>query len=327
MIKFNKKVILFLCIPIISFIFYCDKELEENYFLSQYDDWKFYMDIKDNILFITLYNTGILFIDITDPFHPIVLEELKVGNPFDVQINENYLFVSDMLFNGISIVDISELYNPSIIGNIPQADNAEIKVLENYIFYLNDINEISLRVADVTNPENIIYVDKLLCESLKHFDIQGDFLFLLDNNKLKIINISNKSDIFVESELTLDLFDNLAKIKCFNNVCYIINNNKLNIIDVHSITNPSLIDTILFEENNYDFDIKEDLLYIASGSGIIIYNIENLGNHFEEHRYLLSYANESADLLINNNLLFLTLFKKGLLIFDISEPLNIKRIL
>lgn len=235
----------------------------------------------------------------------------------------NYIYLA--MDNGIlGIIDVSDPKNPKTVSFLPQTgfvmETYAIVYKNNYLYVSGmDIgDEVGMDIFDVSDPANPrgVWYQKGLIEQI---GISDNYLFLL-GSKFWIFDISNPE----KPSLIGDFKDYLSYEGMYisGNRAYLSDGNEgLLVLDISGKKKPTIIgkyrkwgedilvfDTIVYEMTNSSFSDKKDQLAILDTTDPK--NITLLKT-FEREQLAELYP-------IGKNL-FVT-YKKGILVFDISNP-------
>lgn len=236
--------------------------------------------IKHNDLLVLAGSYGyeetimeLIILDISSLDKPILLGEYSSVNKTltELVIRNNQLFLAFDLenqgFTGFEILDISDR------TNIQQISEVIDDTYNEYMFYESDVgiigntvyllaNRTKINVYNITNSNNITKINNITLESIRGFEIYGNYIY---TNGLDILNITNPLNLtFLEppSQFTAG-----AHILRFGNRFVLSGGpNHIQILTVTNISNP-----VLSEDFNHEF-----FEYQISGSGglnvIFLYN-------------------------------------------------------
>ncbi len=188
------------------------------------------ISIQDNLAFVINSFLGIIWIDISDPTSPQVIDNLYILPYSDFVFDSGYIFVS-MQVGGICVINISS--NPASIVNyctevdsikeialnetklfaldennvmhIFQKNSSSLAEIGSYIFpndvrcltaynnYLYYESNYSIKIMDVSIPENPIVISTISNQgTIKEMKIIGHFLYVISINRgLLIFDLIN----------------------------------------------------------------------------------------------------------------------------------------
>ncbi len=132
---------------------------------------------------------GIKVIDVSDPYYPIEIGECNTyGQPFDIQISDNYAYVANGLSTiglggQVKIIDVKDPQNPIEIANIKLRNFVRsIAVSGNFLYVAADGDTIRIfDIIDPINPNQIgyIYIDGYT-SILTTYE---DYIYIANNEK------------------------------------------------------------------------------------------------------------------------------------------------
>ncbi|MDP8238760.1 MAG: beta-propeller domain-containing protein [Candidatus Hatepunaea meridiana] len=154
---------------------------------------------------------------------------------YDIAIQGEYAYIATGT-TGLQILDVSDLDNHNVVGSWKSLSRDLRSVcISDDIAYMTVGNARGLRVIDVSNPvrpvqRNYFYEDRWisdLCAS-------GDFVYLISDNYLRIVDMSNPRD--PEEVGNCQLF-RASHLCVSGDYVYIISNN--NEFRIYNVSNPS----------------------------------------------------------------------------------------
>lgn len=187
---------------------------------------------KDNYLFIVEPNKGIHFIDNSDPANPNNTGFLNVMGASGLAIKGDYLYITALV--DLVIVDVSNFNNPTEIKREEEIFPTALPLMEKN-YPTTTIDKSLGIVTDWTVTETTeevndfpVWIGCFECETLTTFSasngasaesgsggatgvsgsyalmtIKDDYLYVIDNNRLKPISISNPTELQVSDDVYL----------------------------------------------------------------------------------------------------------------------------
>ena len=240
---------------------------------------------------------------------------LEIINIDNYQLMMGNFNVSYGSVNGIDIMDDIAYLTVNIQDNI---DKDEDNNNENGILF----------VIDVKNPEKPVKKIKIdINERINGVTCIDDLIYVHGNEYIHIIKIYDSLYYeVVEKKFISDPYDSIAEnIIIENNLAFVsyVNSNHLNIFNMLKFSNNQLYNT---EKLSLLYGIKtvyEDILYIINNDEIIIMDVND-----PKHPLTKGITDiESSEqgfvnyIIVFNKKIFMT-NELGLLIYDISDPLN-----
>jgi hypothetical protein len=113
--------------------------------------------VKGNLLLQNDVNTGVHFIDISNPAQPVKLAFLNVPFSTEMSIKDNFLYVNN--FNDLLVFNISNPSSPALVKrmeNVFPYPNSEYPPVSNTYFECVDPRKgivVDWKLADVTDPK------------------------------------------------------------------------------------------------------------------------------------------------------------------------------
>lgn len=248
------------------------------------------LKIYKNLLII--YGTSILgggreghkfeIYDITIPDQPQYLSEFSSSKHvlwnFDFEIQNDYLFIATT-DSGIFVVDIHDPYQPFPVSffytSKPGGQTIwDISLYGNYLYLANYTR--GLKILNIADPYNIILEDSLNNVNPKLVLARDSLLYLVQNHRSKIFDISNPVSPLLISDLPVGGYT-AQSVDENSKYWYISFNTFTTLIDIEDKYNPVIVDSIF---TNYFWPGKNYLLnnkyIVLNGNGMHIIKNKNV---------------------------------------------------
>ena len=286
--------------------------------------------IRDNLAFVSSEKEGLAIFDISTPEAPRLVGKYDIaagsgaialaGNGRDILLTDRestlYLF------------SVDDPANPKVITTFTTSGTGTGVAGKNNLVFISEGNQ-GLETIDLSDPE--------YPQQKSHYDHSGviknvvfneTHAFISDRDGIKIIDISTSPAAIQTAEIKTEgpgssLF--LAK-----NHLYIAGDRffGLKIIDISDPNVPIITATLEPEESDIAFksiDVVDNCAYIASSNNskgkLYIYDISNPAAPDLVCELELP-AGRAVDITIENDFALITLEENGLIIIDISNPLE-----
>ena len=245
--------------------------------------------VLDNYAYVTVRDSGLIIIDVEDPFHPEEVGRLSnIGRVDKFRIQNDLAYLADRN-SGIRIVDISEPTSPEQIGIIQLPDEVmSISLSDNYAIIAAYGENAGLYVLDIEDPDNPEQISFLQLNDEYHFwgiwdiAISGDYAYATGSYEHEFLQTLSK-------------------------------------IDISDPENPVLEWTTSTFPNGFYLTVENNQAFIpAAWDGFHIYD---LGNREEIGYYQLDYYGYN-DVAISGNYAYVSESNNGLHIYDISLAMN-----
>lgn len=243
----------------------------------------------------------------------------------EVRIGESIAFIADMgeiylVPGGLKIIDITDQENPLLLGEYSMnlwamPNNLDIK--NSYVYMQDYINSTNKLIAlDVSNPDAPQLAGEYPYSAKDIF--AGDFyVYILDNDNLRIFDLQDPSNPILEGSLALS--DDALRICVNNGYAFIAGNgvNTLWIVDVSDCSNPQLITSITTACNyTRDIVVQDSLLYLVCTQYMQIISIGDINNPTIVST--LDEVNSATGICVKNNYAYIA--DNNLLKIDVSDP-------
>lgn len=269
---------------------------------------------------------GLKFIDVSEPYNPILLDTFYIGNVTYAQVVGNVAYA--VAGGDILIIDISNPQNISLLGSYATPGQAKsISILSN-LAYITD-GEWGLEIVDVSNPQSPVLVgsyntqgealsvaitDWVAYVSTVIWQISGYY-----SSDLLCIDISNPQNPTIRC--SYDTSGYARTVAAVGYTAYWTNNvSGLNIVNFPDFASPDLITTIMphaTSEINQCY-VHGNLLYVSdlSWNEISVYDINNPMTPVLNNRYAWNLG--SINMCVANNTLYTANGFGGLNIHNLS---------
>jgi len=290
---------------------------------------------EDNRVFMTSLEV-IYSVDISDLTTPHKLAENYVSDryPTCIAVKDDYLYVADNFFEfGIKVFDATAFDSLNWVTTIRTNTIANSAQIVDSLLYLFG-GVLDCAVYNISDPLNAQFVTYLPMPienwGPTSVAISGNSLFLKgEENSLLAIDISNPTDPFVSDTLlnSNTWLDNEGTLAAAGERVY---SGYLNGIQVADINNPAeMVEELAIPLLALPRSTlwQDDVLYISCSSGFWIFDVSN-----PVQPELLNTTLSGIlihEMLLDNNILYAVTsgtpgseFKRGLMIFDMSDRLN-----
>lgn len=232
--------------------------------------------------------------------------------------------------SNITTVSILELYNGFYYD----------VYIQNGFGYILPMYEPNIFIADLDNPSNPTYITS------EGFDIYytSDFLDLYGFDEILLMTSSdidlsiyslgnNTNPQFVSHINNIDIDNWGERIFVRDNLAFIKKEDSLELIDISDINNPYNVKSVTIQESE-DYSFILDIVYylnyvyiVSNENEVLIINVENPEDAFIEEIFTFDTLETINSLYNYKNHLYVAIRKaidkkKGLLVYDITDPLN-----
>jgi len=226
-------------------------------------------------------------VDISDKENPKILASVDVtGGYMDFCVKDNYAYIPYQVWDqntnttkdsGFQVIDISDKENPKIVGEYKtKGQIINVFAADKYIYTAFQVAEVKdnyykvvesgFQIVDITDKEKPTLVGKYSSKSQNGInamcvDSDGNFAYVLDDQYLKIIDVTNKDSFTEKGKLYLPIWSNFLYFK--DNYLYVSSTNALEIIDVSDKEKPTLTGGVFSKGNISKIFVLEDSVYLA----------------------------------------------------------------
>lgn len=302
------------------------------------------IEICENYMYI-LSGTIFSIWDLSNLSQPeLISEYYHQSRVSSIKVSKNLVFLGGG-DHGIRIIDVHDPAKPFLAGVYNPGSVMAIAVKENYIFVANKSGD--MEIIDISDPEWPFFVTSYrLNNYIYNIEVHDNRLYLACSyDGVQIFDIQNPIEpeflgAFDTPFLTYDLFvkDSLA---------YVLDNFDFIILDVKDPSSPSNTFNYSLPKISFDFVISNNNAFIAGNSqwaGVMEYKIPSIYSfqrpspfrstimQNESFLHIVDLQNPVSpqiiynypmqcisDIVISNNYAYVTDYKSGLFIIDISD--------
>ena len=275
--------------------------------------------IKDNILYVADWFSGMHLYDISLPQNPKLLSSYHTpGSPKGVVVRNNTAYIADD-DHGLQIVDVSDPKNPSFISEIPLTGLAyTMKLIKDHLYIASHRG--GFHIVDVSNDKQPKLISTFDTPSKAWaLEYQSGLLYVADDSSgLLIFDVKNPAAPKLINQFNPGGFAEDVILK--NNKAYIaFFDIGLIMLDISDPLNLIILSQLKTPGNARGIEIKNNLLYLASWeAGVLIIDIANE----TQPKILGHYDTKGATwgLSVEKNNLYAMDWWGGIKVLDVSNP-------
>lgn len=275
--------------------------------------------IRDNILYVADWFSGIHLYDITEPHQPRLLSSLKTaGSPKGIVVRDDYAYVADD-DHGLLIVDVSDPNQPKPVSTLQTAGLAYIPQLQGNRLYLAS-HRGGFQIIDISNASAPVLLSSTnTAGKAWGIQVRGELTFIADDETGLLIfdtrdpTTPKQIGAFTPGGAAEDVVvdGDYAFVTFFDNGVYVV--------DISDPTNPTAISHVATPGNARGVVRKGDYLYIADWlAGLQVIDISDPA----QPRIVGSYDTEGAawGLRLKDEHAYIFDWWGGLAVLNISNP-------
>lgn len=253
----------------------------------------------------------------------------KVVKTFSFELYPAELKEIQILINDVTVIEINNLILPyidpvrALSAEYSRSENSLLlkwdydqpanfkiyKKVGNYYSYIGETSEHSFKIVDINKNEYLYYVNAIYNgkeSGLTEINVFNDFykLNIVDH---KYFNLNKSSDIFI-----------------YNNYAFVSRVGEgLSVIDISNPNIPNVLNNYKNFGSVYDVFIKENYAYLACYSRLKIVDITDIMNPIEIGHF---DAERVTKVIVSGNYAYINYEDKDILIIDITDPTEPRRI-
>lgn len=280
--------------------------------------WCWDLTVKDNYIFAQCWDrylgSFLLSCSIKDPGNPIIKSVADVEGVI-LGLTDTLAFV--LQYGMVRIVSIT---NPDSIFTLSEFDTygykEHIKTLDDLIFIADAYN--GLLVIDPTDFNNPVYIKRFSSPGTTEDLIVEDNYVYMSNHGLRIIDISDPSNLSVIGSFTTHY--GTDKINKDGDLIFLIDWNigGARIISINSINDPKEIAQIIINQGIISLATFNDYIYLSQGDSLGIWSIVDPTS--PAHVTTLPLQGYCSELLVKDSLLITCQDPGGIIIYNVSNP-------
>jgi len=310
---------------------------------------------KDQFIYINELNEGIHVFDNSNPANPSEVAFIEIPGNLDMAIRNSLLYVDSYI--DLVVIDISEPANPFEVDRIKDAFPNVLPPLDyTYPVYgldfskgvvtgweTREITEVSetgsgpMRyyvefdgIGGAAIGENQVNIGPSatgISGSMARFTIRGEYLYAVNNNALKVFNISTSPGI--TSGAVIQLERQVETIFPRNNQLFLGTTTGMMVYDISSPATPTFLSVFTHINSCDPVVVEGNLAYVTLRSGtqcngftnqLDVIDISSVSNPFLVKSYPMFNPH---GLGIDNNILFICDGEAGLKVYDATDPMAI----
>ena len=216
------------------------------------------------ICYLTDHNYGLYILNVSDPYNPLILSKYTdQGEIDDLVVFGDFAYVIDQE-DGLEIVDISDPTDPQKLGEFQygvEGYHVDVIIKDDFA-YLTDV-QTGLTIVNITDPTNMQEIGSYYENSQFHWmDIQNNFLFIPDQDKIRIIDISDPSNPTLHT--TIEDTGTHIVISVKNDLIYVSDMEEgLEIYNVTDLENPEKLITFFDGGIPFGHWIENNIIFVA----------------------------------------------------------------
>ncbi len=282
---------------------------------------------------LTQNPAGLFILDISDPGNPTEVGNFELqGTILDVAKEGDLLIIADGDYNhrdvSMLIIDVSDPESPHEIFRL-RAGHAFARGLattENYVF-MTDYRYSTIKIVDISDPENIFFVGDAITEHALPFDIAtaGD-LACVAANRLFVFSTNNQEHTMQElSNVTFDR-DNARNCIMDDQWVFVSGYSSFNgcwirVMDLTDPSDPYEEIRLPTQGGTLSMDIDDDYLFYTTDNNS--FNIIDVSEHHDPE--LISSINRQGDLqkiAVSDGIAYIADKGSLLRVVDVQDPEN-----
>jgi hypothetical protein len=311
---------------------------------------------KDNFLYINEVGKGIHVIDNTNPSMPVAKSFINIPGNFDLAIRNNILFADSYV--DLVAIDISQ------VGQEQEVARKE-NVFQTYSTMRFTANQMGV-IADLKEVKNV-YSDEPECNysympggwrwfggmiavedaammsassfaapkgnttgtagSLARFAVREDYLYALDQSRLKVIDVATTTSITTKTDV--EIAWDIETIFPVNDKLFIGSQSGMHIFDLAAPASPVKLSTYAHVRSCDPVVVSGDFAYVTLRNGsacagfvnqLEIINVKDLTSPYVVRIYPMTNPH---GLGVDGNTLFICDGRDGLKVFDATDKMQI----
>ena len=312
---------------------------------------------KDHNIFVNEYMTGIHVVDNSDPSDPKILKFIEVPGNVDLAVKQNILYADSYV--DLVALDISDLENIREVARVenafpymvPEIETGMIEQIDESRGVITGWTKVERTVNVGTEnreyiyyrgwSEEMLYADmsnmalsdggggseKGMGGSMARFTLYDNYLYAVDNNALRLFNVSDAVNPVLESESYIGW--NIETIFPYNQKLFIGTQTGMLIYSLSDPSSPEYISRFNHASSCDPVVVEDNFAYVTLRAGNLCGDDQSQLDvidisHIESPNLLKEYPmSEPYGLGIDNSILFICDGNAGLKIFNAIDPTHI----
>tara|TARA_R110002096_G_scaffold173781_7_gene348656 strand:+ start:5226 stop:7088 length:1863 start_codon:yes stop_codon:yes gene_type:complete len=277
--------------------------------------------VSDGILYIANYENGLLIYDVQDPVSPIELGVFETNRRVQhIDIEGSLAYITGFQ-TGLLIVDVSDASKPLLVNSWSyQGDHTASLDVVGSLAYITMPSTNDLLILNVDNPMSPVLMDTVsVHDTFRSIEVVGNRVYVTnDAYGLMVYDVSDSFNAILLGYYSNELDYSPRVVAVDGGVAYVYEVfGRLDSIDVSS---PSRVSVATFGIDGFDFDIEDNVVYIASDRGLNIYDASDIDSIQPISFYGL--AGFAIGVVVDSDRAYISHSSMGLLVLDVSDSKN-----
>jgi hypothetical protein len=246
---------------------------------------------KDNYIFIIEELKGIHIFDNTDPANPVKKTFIKVPGAMDMVISGNFLYADS--FVDLVILDVHDVNNVTEVGRVKELLPYTLPKTGN-----------TLPNASIDKTKGVVvgWEQKTIKE--KVYDNPVIYPVFRTDMGFEFSNAISYSASGVISS-GLGIGGSMARFGIKDNILYILDNNKLKLLDIQLKTNPAMLADFYAGPGIETMFLTDKYMFLGTTTGMITYDINDPVSPVKKSTF--THARSCDPVFVDDTLAYVTL--------------------
>lgn len=284
--------------------------------------------ISGNYAYVTeggALGPGVTTIDISDPFQPVVVDELNANYCYDIHIQDNYAYIARSS-DGLLILDITSKASPRIAGTYDYPGSPREVAVSGTTVGLADGP--TLQIIDVSNPENPVFIASLDPDPASNSDAlgvaaSGNTICIIGDTSagMRVIDVSDPKNSVMSDKIDVGY---AQAVLVSGDYAYVGGYNKMSVVDInprHTGDYMTLIGAVDTTDSVENITMAGNYIYLAIGKqGIQTIDITDPSKPITIG--VMNTFSDAKDVAVSGKTAFVADYFSGLAIFPIPVELT-----
>lgn len=285
------------------------------------------IEVEGNFAYLITLSNGMHIVNITNPYYPVEINHYPFSDiPLDIIIENNYAFVSTD--SGLRILDVTNPLSINEIAYYSSVNPIYTTSVNNSLAFLNK-KSYGLEIINISNPAIPVHVGNFSSSGkIENVAVKGEVVFVAaETEGLLVLNVSDPTTPTKITGFDTNKEGEYSDICGTKDIRYIATTKGLEVVNVSNPYQP-IEEQLLFNQSEINclhLDNDSNLLFVAiENLGVKILNLSfSLITPVEVGNYTFSNGEDFTYDLVNiNDVLLIGLNDNGLVVLNISNPIN-----
>ncbi|MBL7191963.1 T9SS type A sorting domain-containing protein [bacterium] len=221
-----------------------------------------YLYFYDNYLYTKSGYKGFVVYEISDPVEPQEMGRYHRLGPKETIIKDDFAFVLNNIA-GIQVLDVSDIYNPFEVEFYYAPGRAsEMKNEGDYIYLADD--EGGLRIIDISDPYNLTEAGSYYYPGIEYdcVELKDNYAITTGDKSLVILDVSNPDSVFEVNSVTLQTGSSNWELELMGDYAVLAIQDSIHILDISDPLHFNVVGSCQISITQNGLEVENSYAYI-----------------------------------------------------------------